>query len=109
MEVSQLFNIITYMQDILQYPIPNRNCMTGEVLLNEIVIFMEYFILEINTQLFAIKFINPESVLVTIIKKYFECIFLILENQVFMGKHIKKVKFLKKMLIDIVQSMPYKK
>lgn len=96
------------MRDILQYPIPNRNCVAGEVLQEDIITLMQLFLTEIVRHLFSVKFLNAESALGTIIHKYTECIFLIKGNQMFMERHIGLVKFWYSILVDIVSSMDNK-
>jgi len=72
------------MRDILHYPIPNKNCVVGDQLQQDIILVMEKFLNQLIEKLIADRFLIPQSLLGTSINKYLECIVLITGNQIFM-------------------------
>lgn len=86
LEVTQneLCEFISYMLEILHYPIPNKNCIVGDKLQQDIVLVMEKCLNQLFEKLDTVMVLDPQSLLGTSINKYLECCLLITENQIFM-------------------------
>lgn len=87
----KLYEIISYMQDILHYPIPNKNCVVGDQLQQDIVFIMEKYFNRLLEKLNSIRFLVAQSLLGFCINKYLECLMLIKDNQIFMKEHVEKI------------------
>lgn len=86
LEVTQneLCEFITYMMDILHYPIPNKNCVVGDKLQQDIVLVMEKCLNQLLEKINTVNIFVTQSLLGTSINKYLECCSLITKNQIFM-------------------------
>lgn len=78
------------MQDILHYPIPNKNCVVGDQIQQDIVFIMEKYLNHLLEKLDTIRFLIAQSLLGVCINKYLECSMLIRSNQIFMKEQIDK-------------------
>jgi len=103
---NELCEFITYMKDILNYPIPNKNCIVGNELQQDIVLVMEKCLNQLLEKLGAVKFLVAQSLLGTSINKYLECTLLITGNQMFMRDQYEKTLVFGKTLMYQVQQMP---
>lgn len=93
------------MQDILQYPLPNRFCVIGNDLQDHIIFIMEELFSVLLKKLSETKFVLTHSLLGRIIKNFLECTLLINGNELFMRRHVDKVTLLSKMLKRKVRHM----
>lgn len=86
LEVTQieLCEFLTYMIGILHYPIPNKNCIVGDKLQQDIVLVMEKCLNQLFEKIDIVNIVPTQSLLCTSINKYFECCVLITGNQIFM-------------------------
>jgi hypothetical protein len=82
------------MRDILHYPIPNKNCVVGDQLQQDIVLIMEKALNQVLEKLAASRILISLSLLGTTINKYLECSLLIIGNQTFMRHQIEKTTLL---------------
>lgn len=94
------------MKDILNYPIPNKNCVVGDELQQDIVLVMEKCLNQLLEKLGAVKFLVAQSLLGTSINKYLECTLLITGNQIFMKDQYEKIMRFDKMLKYQVKRIP---
>lgn len=85
---------MTYMWDILHYPIPNKNCVVGDQLQQDIVFIMEKSLNQVLEKLVATRSFVAQSLLGTTINTFLECALLILENQTFLRQQIDKITML---------------
>lgn len=97
---------MTYMQDILHYPIPNKNCIAGDKLQQVIVVVMEKFLNQLIEKLRATKLLVAHSLLGTSINKYLECILLITKNPMFSENQVNKSEIFANTLKYKVYGMP---
>lgn len=107
MEVTpnELCEIMTYMRDILHYPIPNRNCVVGDQLQQDIVLVMEKCLNQLLEKLNASRLIT-QSLLSSSINKYLECTLLITGNQIFMKHQYERTLSFAETLKHKIQRMP---
>lgn len=103
---NELCEFITYMRDILHYPIPNKNCVVGDELQQDIVLIMEKFSAQLIEKLYATRYLVSHSLLGTSVNKYLECTLLISGNQIFMKNQIDKIIFFANKLKLLVHHMP---
>jgi len=87
---NELCEFMSYMRDILHYPIPNKNCVVGDQLQQDIVLVMEKLLNQLLEKLGTIRALVAQSLLGMSINKYLECILLIIGNQTFMKQQIDK-------------------
>lgn len=105
MTPTELCEYTTYMRDILHYPIPNKNCVVGDQLQQDIACVLEKLLNQLLEKLGAIKFLVAQSITGTTINKFLECTLLITSNQVFMREQVDKSIIFAKMLKDKVRQM----
>lgn len=91
MTVGELCDIISYMRDILQYPIPNRNCVADDELQQDIVLIMEKSLNHILGKLGTKKVLVARSLFGSTMNKYLECSTLIIDNVMFTKQQIDKI------------------
>lgn len=87
------FEIISYVLDILHYPIPNKNCIIGDQLQQDIMFIMEKYLNQLLEKLCTIKCVDAESLLCTSVNRYLECSMLITGNRVFMKHQVERTQF----------------
>ncbi|XP_060873301.1 protein Smaug homolog 2-like [Metopolophium dirhodum] len=87
---NELCEFMSYMRDILHYPIPNKNCVVGDQLQQDIVLVMEKLLNQLLEKLGKIRSLVAQSLLGMSINKYLECTLLIFGNQTFMKHQIDK-------------------
>jgi len=87
---NELCELMSYMRDILHYPIPNKNCVVGDQLQQDIVHVMEKLLNQLLEKLGLNSFLVAQSLLGMSINKYLECTLLIIGNQTFMKHQIEK-------------------
>lgn len=99
----KLCEFLTYMQDILHYPIPNNNCVDNDQLQQDIILVMEMCLNQLLEKC-EISFMISERVLIRSINKYFECTLLITKNQIFMkDQYDKTLSFIKTLKLKVLQ------
>lgn len=91
--LNELCEIMTYMKDILHYPIPNKNCVIGNQLQEDIVHIMKKSLSQLLGKLTASRSLLITSLLGTSINKYLECTLLISENQIFTKNQVDFILF----------------
>lgn len=101
MTPNELCEIITYMRDILHYPIPNKNCVVGDQIQEDIVLIMEKYLNQLLEKLSTTRILISQSLLGTSINKYLECSMLITGNQVFMKHQVERT-------LVFVETLKYK-
>lgn len=108
MEVTlkELCDLITYMRDILNYPIPNKNCVVGNQLQQDIVCVMEKLLNQLLEKLSVSTTFISESLLGTSINTFLECTLLITGNQVFTKQQVDQILIFAKMLKFKVHQIP---
>lgn len=94
------------MREILHYPIPNKNCVVGDQLQNDIVLTMGKSLNQLKEKLGATRYLVSNSLLGTCINKYMECTFLIKGNQIFMKHQVEQILYFSETLKCIVNRMP---
>lgn len=94
------------MRDILHFPIPNKNCVVGDQLQRDIVLIMEKSLNQLMEKLAVTKYLVANSLLGTSIKKYIECSFLIIGNQIFMKHQVEQILYFSDILKHKVNHMP---
>lgn len=94
------------MRDILHYPIPNKNCIAGDQLQENIVIVMEKCLNHLIEKLRLTKILISQSLLGTSINRFIECTMLITSNQMFMKNQFDRTQVLAEMLKYKVNHMP---
>jgi len=95
-----------YMRDILHYPIPNKNCVVGDQLQQDIVLVMEKLLNQLLEKLGKIRSLAAQSLLGMSINKYLECTLLIFGNQTFMKHQIDKTLMFAETLKCRVRRIP---
>lgn len=103
---NELCEFMTYMRDILNYPIPNNNCVVGDKLQQDIIVVMEKFLNQLMEKLRATKSLVAHSLLGTSINKYLECILLITKNPMFSEYQVRKSEMFASTLKYKVHGMP---
>lgn len=103
---NELCEFMSYMRDILHYPIPNKNCVVGDQLQQDIVLVMEKLLNQLLEKLGMVRSLIAQSLLGMSINKYLECILLIIGNQTFMKQQIDKSLLFAETLKYKVQRMP---
>ncbi|CAI6368371.1 unnamed protein product [Macrosiphum euphorbiae] len=103
---NELCEFMSYMQNILHYPIPNKNCVVGDQLQQEIVLVMEKLLNQLLEKLGKIRSLAAQSLLGMSINKYLECTLLILGNQTFMKQQIDKTSMFAETLKCRVHRIP---
>lgn len=96
---------MTYMEDILHYPIPNKHCVVGHQLQDDIYNVMEKCLIVLLKKIDETEFIQALSFLGKSIKKYMECVILITGNQTFMRYHVEMMSVNGDILKDKVRKM----
>lgn len=81
-------DVITYMHDILEYPLPNTNCVVGECLQDDIIIIMQNYSRLLRKMFRKFEFATHISILGTSINKFLECCILISKNVVSEKKYV---------------------
>lgn len=94
------------MLDILHYPIPNKNCVVGDQLQQDIILIMEKSLNQIIEKLYDTNYLVANSLLGTSINKYLECTLLITSNQIFMKHQIDKIVLFTEKLKNVIYKMP---
>ncbi|XP_050419786.1 uncharacterized protein LOC126832834 [Adelges cooleyi] len=95
---TELCEHLSYMRDILHYPVPNKNCVVGDELQRDIVHVMEKILHLLVVTLRAMKTLNGHSLAGTSINKYLECCMLISGNSTFMADQVEKITVFSKLL-----------
>ncbi|XP_025191727.1 protein Smaug homolog 2-like [Melanaphis sacchari] len=103
---SELCEYMSYMRDILHFPIPNKNCVVGDQLQQDIVLVMEKLLNQLLEKLGMVRSLVAQSLLGMSINKYLECILLIIGNQTFMKQQIDKSLLFSETLKYKVHRMP---
>ncbi|CAI6344719.1 unnamed protein product [Macrosiphum euphorbiae] len=85
---NELCELVSYMRDILHYPIPNKNCVVGDQLQQDIVLVMEKLLNQLLEKLGFVHSLVAQSLLGMSINKYLECTLLIIGNQMFVKHQI---------------------
>lgn len=96
---------MTYMRNILHYPIPNKNCVVDEQLQRDIINIMDKYLNHLIKMLDKVRFLAANSKLGNIINKYLECILLINGNQTFINHHINLLCIFEEVLKNKVLNM----
>ncbi|VVC24999.1 Hypothetical protein CINCED_3A013762 [Cinara cedri] len=102
----ELCELITYMRDILHYPIPNKNCVVGDQIQKDIVLIMDKILDHLMEKLSATRYLVSNSLLGSSINKYMECTFLIAGNQIFMKDQVEKILLFRQIIEYKVNHMP---
>lgn len=97
---------MTYMFDILHYPIPNDNCVVGDQLQQDIILIMEKALSQILEKLDAIGNLVAQSLLGIAINKFLNCSLLIFRNQIFMRHQVEKIAMLAETLKYKINQVP---
>ncbi|CAI6360720.1 unnamed protein product [Macrosiphum euphorbiae] len=103
---NELCEFMSYMRDILHYPIPNKNCVVGDQLQQDIVLVMEKLLNQLLEKLGKIRSLAAQSLLGMSINKYLECTLLILGNQTFMKQQIDQTSMFAETLRCRVHRIP---
>ncbi|KAF0766130.1 Uncharacterized protein FWK35_00015775 [Aphis craccivora] len=85
---NELCEIMTYMRDILHYPIPNKNCVVDDQLQQDIVLVMKKLLNQLLEKLSMTHYLVAQSLVGTSINKYLESALLIIGNQTFTKQQI---------------------
>lgn len=101
---NELCELMSYMRDILHYPIPNKNCVVGDQLQQDIVLVMEKLLNQLLEKLGFVHSLVAQSLLGMSINKYLECTLLIIGNQMFVKHQIDKTM----MFADILKYKVYR-
>lgn len=96
--LNELNEIMTYMNDILHYPLPNENCVVDDQLQQDILLIMEKSLHQLIEKLGASRYFYTKSILGKTINKSLECIYLITGNKVFIKCQIDKILFFVELL-----------
>lgn len=102
----ELCEFMTYMQDILHYPIPNRHCAVGDDVQRNIILVMEKSLNVLQRKIYKTKQLTAQSLLGFSIKKYLECTLLIGSNRVFMKDQIVKTLVFAHNLKEMAYKVP---
>lgn len=103
---NELCEFTTYMREILHYPIPNKNCIVGYQLQQDLTRVMEKLLNQLLEKLGKTKFLVSQSLIGTTINIFLECTMLITRNQVFMKEQVDKTVIFATMLKSKVRQMP---
>ncbi|XP_060850700.1 uncharacterized protein LOC132929389 [Rhopalosiphum padi] len=103
---NELCEFMSYMRDILHYPIPNKHCVVGDQLQQDIVLVMEKLLNQLLEKLGMVRSLVAQSLLGMSINKYLECVLLIIGNQTFMKQQIEKSLMFAETLKYKVHRMP---
>ncbi|XP_050537935.1 uncharacterized protein LOC126903641 [Daktulosphaira vitifoliae] len=95
---TEMSDHLLYMRDILHYPIPNKNCVVGEEIQEDIILVMEKMLNCLLETLRFTKTLISQSLTGTSINKYLECCLLISSNATFKGSQVEKINFFSKSL-----------
>ncbi|XP_025209115.1 uncharacterized protein LOC112604349 [Melanaphis sacchari] len=85
---SELCEFMSYMRDILHYPIPNKNCVVDDQLQQDIVLIMGKFLSQLLEKLSMTNYLVAQSLVGMSINKYLESALLITGNQIFTKQQI---------------------
>lgn len=102
----ELCEIVTYVRDILHYPIPNKYCFVGNQLQLDIVSVMEKLYNQLFEKLNMTRTLAPQSLLGNSINRFLECTMLIIGNQLFTKQQVYKTSVFAKKLKYKVFKMP---
>ncbi|XP_026814009.1 uncharacterized protein LOC113554387 [Rhopalosiphum maidis] len=80
---NELCEFMSYMRDILHYPIPNKNCVVDDQLQQDIVLVMGKLLIQLLEKLSITHYLVAQSLVGMSINKYLESILLIIGNQTF--------------------------
>lgn len=103
---SELCEFISYMLGILHFPIPNKNCIVGDQLQQDIISIMDKLLKQLLEKLHVTTELVGYSLLGTSINKYLECTLLISVNQIFMKYQINNIHIFAGTLKRKVNQMP---
>ena len=95
---SELGEYITYVQDILIYPIPNKNCIIGDQLQQDIMLIMKKLLYQLLEKLSKNKKFFINSLLGRSINKYLNCTSIISKNQAFTNDQVEETIMFAEML-----------
>lgn len=102
---THLTELVIVMRDVLECPIPNRNCVAGVELQQDIVFIMKRLTSRILREFDMIDFLFASSFLGNSIKLYMECSALVIHNQSYMKHHVDFMNFCVRVLTDRVNHM----
>lgn len=91
---------------ILHYPIPNKYCIVGDQLQQDIVLVMEKFMSQLLEKLGVIESFSAWSLLGASINKYLECALLIVGNHFFVKHQVETTTNLAETLRYNIKQMP---
>ncbi|VVC25002.1 Hypothetical protein CINCED_3A010411 [Cinara cedri] len=91
--LTELCESIKYLRHILNYPIPNKNCVIGDKLQQDIVCVMGKLFYQLQANICVTNCLSASNPLGYCINKYLLCTMLINENQIFMRNQIEKVLY----------------
>lgn len=97
-----------YLRKILEYPLPNKHCVQGVRLQNDIVLVLKHFVGKFSLKIKHIKDIQTTGVYGQVILKFFECAKLIRENPLFNRSHINIVEYLQEIMMDRIKTVTKK-
>lgn len=103
---NEICESMSYMRDILHYPLPNKHCVAGHELQEDIILVMEKSLNLLLEKLDKTKELVAQSLLGTSINKYLECIVLIGSNQTFLKEQIDRTAIFDSTLKNKVYKMP---
>lgn len=104
---SELCELLSYMRDILHYPIPNKNCIVGDQLQQDIIIIMEKLLKQLLEKLNLTTLLVGYSLIGSSINKYLQCSLLIAENRIFMKHQVDNIHIFADTLKRKVNQMPH--
>lgn len=94
------------MQDILNYPIPNGNCLVGDELQQDIVNVMEKSFNQLLEKLNVSRSPYSSSLLGTSINIYLKCVLQITENRAFMKHQVNQIAMFNETLKCKIYQIP---
>ncbi|VVC25004.1 Hypothetical protein CINCED_3A025581 [Cinara cedri] len=105
---NELNETMTYMKDVLHYPLPNKNCVVDDQLQLNIVLIMEKSFGQLIEKFDAARYSVANTLLGASINNFFECIYLITGNKMFMKHQTDKLLFLCDLLKYTIYQNPKK-
>lgn len=85
---NELCEFVTYMKEILHYPIPNKRCVVGDQLQQTLIFVMEKLLIQLLEEFSKIQFLVTQSLIGSSVTKFFECTMLIIGNQTFLKQQL---------------------
>lgn len=97
---TKIGEILTFLEDSLYMPIPNRNCIeSGDQLTGNIIELMLKIANCLINKLREVNVLMSRSVLGTVLNKYMRCTYLIVGNQLFLRNHIMDIELYKYFIV----------